>query len=206
MTMETGFGRLLGSSTLESLVGCRVTQANAPAFGSLVRLPVDEDYQVYGLVYNIHIEDDNTVRQLAITGEIREEVVRDNRENRTVPIEFNLLHVGYEERGRISHLLPPRIPLSLEVIHLCTPAEVVRFTSAGRLGYFRHILRAQQAPIPELFAAHLLQASRAHAQCKDGDPQWLQRAQQEIIILLRDDYATLMNVLNALADVAQTAS
>ncbi|BAJ65072.1 MULTISPECIES: hypothetical protein [Anaerolinea] len=203
MTMNTAFGRLLGASTLESLVGCRVTQANVPAFGTLARLPVDDTYQVYGLVYNIHIEEDGTVRQLAAAGDIRDEVVRDNRENRTVPIEFNLLHVGYEENGRISHLLPPRIPLSLEVIHACTPAEVVRFTGAGRLGYFRHILRAEQAPIPELFAAHLLQASRAHAQM--GDPHWLQRAQQEIIILLRDDYAALMNVLNALADVAQTA-
>ncbi|MCX7826711.1 MAG: DUF3106 domain-containing protein, partial [Verrucomicrobiae bacterium] len=46
---------------------------------------------------------------------------------------------------------------------------------------------------------------RERLRAQMGDPQWLQRAQQEIIILLRDDYAALMNVLNALADVAQTA-
>ena len=53
-------------------------------------------------------------------------------------------------------------------------------------------------PVGELLAAHLQQAASAHATA--GDPAWIDRATQELITLLRDDYPTLMSVLGALAD------
>ncbi len=34
-----------------------------------------------------------------------------------------------------------------------------------------------------------------------GDPGWSDRATQELITLLRDDYATLMAVLGAISDI-----
>jgi hypothetical protein len=34
-----------------------------------------------------------------------------------------------------------------------------------------------------------------------GHPDWLPAAMQELITLLRDDYATLMSVLGALSDI-----
>jgi hypothetical protein len=192
-------GRLLRASTAACVVGCRVDQAGAPAFGSLVRIPLLDGIQIYGLIYDIRIEDDGLVRQLVTAQEVQPEVFADNRINRSVPVEFSVLHAGYEQAGRVSHLLPPRPPLSLDEIFPCAEAETARFTSAGRFGYFRHILRAADLPAGELLAAHIQQAAAAHAQA--GDPQWRLKAVQELITLLRDDYPTLMGVLGAIADV-----
>jgi hypothetical protein len=192
-------GRLLRAGTSGFVIGCRVSQANAPAFGALVRVPLGEVYQVYGLIHDIHIDDDGLVRQLVTAEGVSESVIADNRVNRNVPVEMSVLTVGYQQELHISHLLPPRPPLSLDVIYLCDRTEVCQFTAAGRFGYFRHILRAQDAPVGELLAAHLQQAQAAHNIA--GNPAWLNKATQELIILLRDDYPTLMAVLGALSDV-----
>lgn len=191
-------GRLLRAGASGFVVGCRVSQLNAPSFGALVAVPLEGDCQVYGLIYEMHIDDDGLVRQLVTAGSVDEATIADNRENRNLPVEMSVLAVGYEQNGQISHLLPPRPPLSLEAIRLCSAEEMRRFTSAGRFGYFRHVLRAVDLPIGELLAAHLQQAQAAHAAA--GHPEWQDAAIQEIITLLRDDYPTLIAVLGALAD------
>jgi hypothetical protein len=191
-------GRLLRAGTTGFVVGCRVAQIDAPSFGALVRVALDGDYQVYGLIHDIHIDDDGLVRQLVTADGVDEAVIADNRVNRNVPLELSVLTVGYKLDGKISHLLPPRPPLSLDVIYLCTPEEVRQFTRSGRFGYFRHLLRAVELPVGELLAAHIQQAGAAHADA--GDAEWRNAATQELITLLRDDYATLMSVLGALGD------
>lgn len=188
-------GRLLRAGTTGFIAGCSVSQFDAPAFGALVRAPLGDGYQVYGLIYDIHIDDDGLVRQLVTAENVSPEVMRDNRERRIVPVEMSVLSVGYEQDGKIFHILPPRPPLSLDVIYLCDDRELARFTSAGRFGYFRHILRAKDAPIGEILAAHIRQAGAAQS------PEWKEKATQELITLLRDDYPTLMSVLGALGEV-----
>lgn len=192
-------GRLLRSNTTACVVGCRVSQAGAPAFGSLVRIPLEDSYQVFGLIYDIRIEDDGLVRQLVTSEQVDEDVLVDNRMNRNVPVEFSVLHTGYELNNRIFHLLPPRPPLSLDAIFACDAGEVARFTAEGHFGYFRHILRVEDAPVGELLAAHIRQAQEAQA--VHGRGQWGSAAVQELITLLRDDYPQLMSVLGALADI-----
>jgi len=191
-------GRLLRAGTTGFVVGCRVAQIDAPSFGALVRVALDGEYQVYGLIHDIHIDDDGLVRQLVTAEGVDEAVIADNRVNRNVPLELSVLTVGYKLDGKISHLLPPRPPLSLDVIYLCTSAEVRQFTSSGRFGYFRHLLRSVDLPVGELLAAHIQQAGAVHAET--GDIAWRNAATQELITLLRDDYATLMSVLGALGD------
>ena len=191
-------GRLLRANTSGFVVGCRVSQMDAPSFGSLVGVPQENGYEIYGLIHDIHIDDDGLVRQLVTAEEVNDSIIADNRLNRNVPLEMSVLAVGYRDHGRIFHLLPPRPPLSLDMIYLCDPVELCRFSSAGRFGYFRHILRAQDLPIGELLAAHLQQAQAAQAVA--GNPNWADAATQELIILLRDDYPTLMSVLSALGD------
>jgi len=191
-------GRLLRAGTTGFIAGCRVSQWTVPAFGALVRAPLDDGYQVYGLIHDIHIDDDGLVRQLVTSENISEAVMHDSRVNRIVPVEMSVLAVGYEQDGRIFHLLPPRPPLSLDIIYSCEDQNLARFTSAGRFGYFRHILRATDVPIGELLAAHLQMAEKAHG--KDS-ASWMENAVRELITLLRDDYPTLMSVLGALSDV-----
>ncbi len=194
-------GRLLRASTSACVVGCRVSQAAAPAFGSLVRIPFQgEGYEIFGMIYDIHIDDDGLVRQLVTAEQVQPDVLADNRVNRNVPVEFSVLHVGYKSDGRISHLMPPRPPLSLDAIFPCEERDLVAFTSAGRFGYFRHVLRAAgDLPVGELLAAHVLQVQAAQANA--GHADWRDRAVQELITLLRDDYPTLMSVLGALSEV-----
>ncbi|PJH75835.1 MAG: hypothetical protein CO064_04510 [Anaerolineae bacterium CG_4_9_14_0_8_um_filter_58_9] len=194
-------GHLLRAGTTGFVAGCSVSQLEAPAttnmaFGALVRAPLEEEYSVYGLITDIHIDEDGLVRQLVTAENVSQEVIRDNRERRIVPVEMSVLTVGYEQNGKVSHLLPPRPPLSLDVIHLCSDAELVKFTSAGRFGYFRHVLQAKDIPIGEVLAAHILEVK-----LKTKNVKWVEEAVQELITLLRDDYPTLMSVLGALGEV-----
>ncbi len=199
MTQQIEIGRLLRAGTTGFVAGCRVNQLDAPSFGALVRAPLGDGYQIFGLIYDIHIDDDGLVRQLVTADNVSAEVMKDNRERRIVPVEMSVLAVGYEQDGKIFHLLPPRPPLSLDVIYLCEDNVMARFTSTGRFGYFRHILNNKEIPIGEVLAAHILAASRAHG--SNGNV-WRERAVHELIALLRDDYPTLMNVLGALADIS----
>lgn len=195
---EIQIGRLLRAGTSGFVVGCRVNQMDLPVLGGLVWVPQPGDYQVYGIIYDIHIDDDGLVRQLVTADGVEESVIQDNRVNRNIPLEVSVLAVGYRQNGQIYHLLPPRPPLSLDKIYLCEPNELCEFTSAGRFGYFRHLLRAKDLPVGEILAAHLKLAHAA--QCGSGDPEWSSAATQELITLLRDDYPTLMAVLGAVAD------
>ncbi len=188
-------GRLLRAGTTGFIAGCRVNQLSVPSFGALVRAPLGDGYQVYGLIHDIHIDDDGLVRQLVTADGVSEEVMKDNRERRIVPVEMSVLAVGYEQDGNIHHLLPPRPPLSLDVIYLCEDKDIVRFTE--KFGYFRHILNGKDIPIGEVIAAHIVQAQSAHK-----DKTWKDKATQEVITLLRDDYPALMSVLGALSDVS----
>lgn len=196
MTDAIQIGHLLRSSTTGFVAGCSVSQLEAPALGALVRAPLEDGYQVFGLITDIHIEDDGLVRQLVTAGDVSPEVMRDNRERRIVPVEMTVLAVGYEQEGKIYHLLPPRPPLSLDVIYLCSNAELAKFTNAGRFGYFRHVLQAKEIPIGEVLAAHILDVKS-----KTKNVKWVESAIQELITLLRDDYPALMSVLGALGEV-----
>src|SRR5690242_6766311 len=92
-------GRLLRASTTGCVVGCRVNQLTAPSFGCIVRIPIQSGYQAYGLIYDIHIDDDGLVRQLVTADAIPEAVLVDNRVNRNVPVEISVLFIGYQQNG-----------------------------------------------------------------------------------------------------------
>lgn len=198
---EIEIGRLLRASTTSCVVGCRISQSNAPTFGGLVRIPLEGDYSIYGLIYDIRIEDDGLVRQLVTAERVDRDIIEDNRMNRSVPVEVSVLHVGYRQKAVMHHLMPPRPPLSLDTIYVCGPKEAASFTGHGRFGYFRHILQAADLPVGELLAAHI-QLCRGY-QSDYGRSQWASDAVKELIVLLRDDYPTLMTVLGAVADTVQ---
>jgi hypothetical protein len=193
-------GKLLRAGTTGCVVGCRVNQIDVPSFGCMVRIPLENDggYEIFGLVYDIHVDDDGLVRQLVTAGNVPDNIIQDNRVNRNVPVEISVLFTGYREKGQVFHLLPPRPPLTLDAIYLCEIPDLCEFTSAGRFGYLRHVLRAGDLPVGELLATHLM--ATAAIQSQNGSPDWAGKATQELITLLRDDYSTLMSVLSALGD------
>ena len=191
-------GKLLRADNSQFVAGCRVRELETPAFGSLVRASLEDHTDVYGLITNISINDDGLVRQLVSGVSIPGEYTADNRYNRNLPVEIHVLTIGYGSDGQIHHQLPPRPPLSLDQLFLCDSDEVARFTSHG-YAYLHHILRLVDQPVEELLVAHLSQARRV--QDSLGNPEWYEAACQRLIVLLRDDYPRLTQVLDALSEL-----
>lgn len=191
-------GRVLRASTTGFAVGSRVQQLSAPSFGCMVKAqPVDEREAIYGLVYDVHIDDDPLIRRLILAENPRPSVIEDQRNNRLLPIEMSALTVGYRRNGRLIHGLPPRPPLNLDPVMLCTDrAEVADFTE--RPTYLRLILRAAgtQVPVDQLLVAHV----RLAYEQRGRDEAWALRTIQELIELLRSDYELLVPTLEAIGD------
>lgn len=192
-------GKLLRAENSQFVAGCRVKELETPAFGSLVKVRLEDNTDIYGLITHILINDDSLVRQLVSGVSIPSEYTADNRYNRNLPVEIHVLTIGFAQNGVISHRLPPRPPLSLDHLFLCDQDDIRAFTAAGDHGYLRHILRLQDQPVEELLAAHLSQAKPLHEEY--GDFAWYGAACQKLITLLRDDYPRLTVVLDVLTEL-----
>ena len=119
-TVDTGrssktliVGRVLNSSTTRFTVGCQALLPEVPNFGAFVKVDVHNDTTIYGLIYDVSFGDDMLVRQLVGTPDIPEEVLRDQRENRQIPIDVSILVVGFRDRSGIRQYLPPQPPMQL---------------------------------------------------------------------------------------------
>jgi hypothetical protein len=125
------------------------------------------DDEVFGLIYDVRVEDDPFVRQMAAASdELRPEYIEDMRLNRQQPIEVGVLVVGHRQGGRIHHRLPPQPPLSLDAIHTCSTTELTEFTA--HLDYFPLILENRDLPSDELLASHLRYAGEARGAGQQG--------------------------------------
>lgn len=188
-------GRVLRASTVGFAVGCRVNQLSVPYFGGLVKAQPNEDELVYGLIYNIHVDDDPLVRRLVMAENLPPPAVTDQRNNRLLPIEMSVLAVGYTQRGQQYAGLSPRPPLNLDPVYMVSdPSEVAAFTR--QVGYLRLILRAEGLPVEQLLVAHI----RAVYHLRGDDNAWATLVIQEIIDLLRSNYDVLLPTLEALGD------
>ncbi len=188
-------GRLLRANATSFVLGCRMSETDEVSFGALVRVATGTGLAIFGLVYDMVVSDDLMVKQLAVT-DMAAEQWQDQLQRRT-PIEMSVLAAGYRDSGGTIHRrVPPRPPLTLEHIMLCSPDEVRAFTE--QLGYFRLVLRQRQldVPVEQLMVAHIAQAYAA----RGNDDAWTLRAAGELIAQLRDDYATLLPLLEALGD------
>ncbi len=185
-------GQVLRASTEGFTCGTRSSELRYPAFGAFVRtLPLDEqdEVTVLGVITAIRVDDDPLVRQLVMASDRNIAAVRDQRENRMVPVEIDVLNVGYVLRGKqVFHTLPPRPPMSLDAVHLCEPAEVDFFVQQdSEVGFFRLILNARVPNNIELLAAVI----RNIAAARTADNYFLVEAGRQIARLLSHDPQTL---------------
>ena len=191
-------GRVLRASTRGFVIGCAVMQPDMPAFGSFVRAEGQKPGSaIYGLIYDVSVEDDPFVRQL-ISAELRAEdqeiVVRDHRENRQVPIEVSVLAVGCDDGAGIRHCLPAQPPVTLDWLYQCTDEEMRAFTA--RFDYFRLVLEAREVPADELLAASLRAAAAARPASERET--FLVEAGRELARLLAGDPVRLEGLLRRL--------
>lgn len=153
-------GRILRASTRGFACGTQSSKIDSKHdFGAFVKVPITNDagIQVIGLIYAVEIKDDMLVNELVMAEAVDSNLLRDQRENRMVPVEVSVINVGYSYNGQMIHSLPPRPPLSLSEVYLCTRDEVFDFTQ--RCDYFRIVLSASEVPSDDLLAAALRYAA-----------------------------------------------
>ena len=193
-------GRVLRSSTTSFTIGCRQLiseqDQRVPEFGALVQAEGKDGAVIYGLIFNVTIEDDAFVRQLVAAGVDSAEIIEDQRQKRQVPIVVDVLVVGGGQGLAVYHRLPAQPPRTLDQIYLCNAAEIVRFTE--RNDWLRIVLAAVDAPADQL----LISALRAAAQARPPDQReaYLVAAGRELARLLALDLARLDGILAQLRD------
>ena len=184
-------GWVLRASTVGFAVGCRVLQPDVPQFGDLVKVSLPDKTHIFGLVYDVQVQDDLAVRQLILAGQLEAEAVLDQRENRLVPIEISILVVGYQRERTIIQGLPPQPPLSLDMLIRCEENEIRNFTQ--QFDYMRLVLNASQIPADELLIANLRQAAAVYP--PETRRQFLLKAGRELTRLLSFDLVRLDGIL-----------
>ena len=200
-------GRVLRASTTTFTVGCSrlvSEQGQAvPQFGALVKALNPDDSMndqgsvLYGLIYNVSIEDDAFVRQL-VAAEIDDEVyIADQRQRRLVPIVMDVLVLGYGQGTEINHRLPPQPPNTLNRIYTCSPTEIMRFSE--RHDWLRTVLGAIEVPADQLLIAHLRAATLARP--KDQREPYKVSAGRELARLLALDLSRLDGILGQMREL-----
>ncbi len=190
-------GRVLRAAIQGFVAGCELKQPDIPRFGSFVRADgIAPGSAIYGLVYNVSLEDDLFARHF-VGRDIDEGVIKDERNNRQVPVEVSVLSVGCGEDGAICQCLPAHPPVTLDWLYQCTDEEVRAFTA--RFDYFRLVLASRDVPADELLAASVLSGAAARPE-HEREP-FLVEAGRELARLMASDPLRLEGVLRRLQAV-----
>ncbi len=186
-------GRVLRASTIGYACGTRSHELETPSFGAFVQTSHSNGLQldVIGLIYAIHIDDDPLVRQLIMANQMNTATLRDQRENRMVPVEISVVNIGYRTRGEAFHNLPPRPPMSLDPVYLCDSDCIYDFTQ--KFDFFRLVLNTSEVPAEELLAAALKHAASARPPREQRD--FLINAGRRLAQMLSYDLPRLNHLL-----------
>ncbi len=200
MGEPTIVGRVLRSSTTDFSIGCRQLISeqgqHIPEFGALVRADGKDGSLIYGLIYNVTIEDDAFVRQLVAAGVESAEIIEDQRQKRQVPVIVDVLVVGGGNGREVFYRLPAQPPTTLQQVYLCNGAEVRRFTE--RNDWLRPALNNADTPTDQLIVAALRSGARARPTDQERT-DYLIAAGRELARLLALDLARLDGILGQLA-------
>jgi hypothetical protein len=187
-------GRVLRANTKGFACGTHSTYISEQHdFGAFVRASIANNprIQAIGLIYTVEIEEDALVSELVMSEGVNQSILLDQRENRMIPVQIKVLHIGYIDSGRVVHSLPPRPPISLDDVHLCTPEEIYQFTA--RCDFFRLVLNASDVPSDDLLAAAIRDAAAVYPAAERYD--FLVRCGQHVARLLGGDLKRLSHIL-----------
>ena len=194
-------GRVLRASTRGFACGTHSTRIDyRHDFGAFVKVPAanDPDVMVMGLIYAVEIKDDLLISELVMADSVDANVLRDQRENRLIPVEISVLNVGFREGARIVHSLPPRPPMSLSAVSLCTAEEVYEFTQ--RFDFFRLVVNASEVPSDDLIAATLRYTQLAYPEPDRYD--FMVRAGRHLTSVIGGDLRRLSSILALIRPVS----
>ena len=187
-------GQVLRASIRSFVIGCEVLQPDVPVFGSFVRADGRAPGSaIYGLIYDVIFEGDRFLRHF-IGSDTPEEVIRDQRENRQVPIEVSVLAVGCGDGTTARHCLPAQPPITLDWLYRCTDEDVRAFTA--QFDYFRLVLESRDVPTDELLATSIRAAAAARPETERET--FIIGAGRELARLLAGDPLRLEGLLRRL--------
>ncbi len=189
--MGQEIGRVIQANTTQFTAGCRTLLHDIPSFGDFVRVLAQDGSIIYGFIYDVSIQGDQAARQLITAQELPEEYIRDQLENRLLPVEFSVVVVGYKRQDRIRQELPPQPPMPFSVVERCSDGEVMEFARSG-LDFLRTLLNIPGIPSDDVIAVAL----RRMASCLGGEGRYfLLDAGRELTRLLYKDTTRLEGLL-----------
>jgi len=196
-------GEVIATSTTE-FEAQSVELHSAPPLGGLVRVRLDDDRLVYGLVCGACTDGvDAGVRPVPRA--------RDGAEDAAVYLEhpdlayvlrtcFQCLVVGHRDGEQFGQELPPRpVPIHYSVLE-CSDEEVRAFTS--ELDHLRIVLQARDVPTDEILVAHVRLAADARRPLSgsmESSYDFAVRVGREIARLLRDDNLRQRTILQRIS-------
>jgi hypothetical protein len=187
-------GRVLRASTRGFTCGTHSNRIDyRHDFGAFVKAPIanDDSLWVVGLIYAVEIKDDQLVSELVMAETVDPNVIADQRQNRMIPVEISVINAGYGAGTQWLHSLPPRPPMSLSQVRLCTADEVYHFTQQQE--FFRLVLGASEVPTDDLLASMLRYAAQAYH--PDERYDFMVNCGRTIARLLSGDMKRLASVL-----------
>jgi hypothetical protein len=187
-------GRVLRASTRGYTCGTHSTRiGNRHDFGAFVKVPIANSAEVFaiGLIYAVEIKDDLLISELVMAESVDPNVLYDQRENRMIPVEISVLNVGYGAGRNFTHSLPPRPPMSLSEVVLCTEDEVYYFTQ--KQDFFRLLINAAEVPSDDLLAATVRYAAGAYQ--ADERYEFMVKCGQQLTRLVSGNMSRLSSIL-----------
>jgi hypothetical protein len=188
-------GRLIFSEATRFRFACSPSNTSIPKIGDLVCTLPESGSEAYGIIANITWQSDEMIAQLARQQTIQPGIVSDNQFQRSTGQWIDVLIVGYRDQT-LQYMLAPRPPTSLERVKLCSPEEIVVFSS-GTMAYFRLILTAQEFPAADVFVGFVCAAYAAHL--ANGSSAWIRAAVDYLTELEIADYQLLVGILETLS-------
>ena len=168
-----------------------------PPLGSLVKVRIGEESDLYGVVCHGETGSLDPGRRAVRRGRDQvydEQIYLESPQlEHTLRTEFDSLSVGVIEGGAVRQGLPSQPPPLHFSVHSCDIEETMLFTNNQ---YYFRLLLGPSGPVP---AEQLLAANVRRVYEERGkDEEWLRTAAREIANLLKRDYDRLMTVLYAI--------
>ncbi len=188
-------GRVLRSSTTGFDCGTHSTRLDdRHSFGAFVEVQIANSNLIYaiGLIYAVRVDDDPLVSELVRADTVEENVLRDQRENRLIPVEISVINVGWRDNTRTVAGLAPRPPMSLSDVVACAPEVVRDFTD--KRDFFRLVLNASEVPSDDLVAASLRYAA-ATAYGETERETFITESGRKLVRLLGNDLKRLGHLM-----------
>ena len=169
---------------------------HAPAFGSLLRVPVPGETSHYALCYGSQTSAIEPGRHAVAWGRVDDDeddiYRRQPQLSQVLRTTFDALLVGYANGGAVVQRVPAMPPRLHALVYEATGEEVALFNAD--LSYLRFVLRT---PLPN--ADDFIAATIEHAQqARGGDRAFLVAAARTVARLLGAEHERVMNILELL--------